>query len=56
MQTQFGWHVIKLENTRDLQPPAYDKVKEGLQKQLQQRQLEKLLTDLRSKAKISETK
>ncbi len=55
VQTQFGWHVIKLENTRDLQPPAYDKVKEGLQKQLQQRQLEKLLADLRSKAKIGGT-
>ena len=52
IQTQFGWHVIKLENSRDLQPPAYEKVKEGLQKQLQQRQLEKLLSDLRSKAKI----
>lgn len=55
IQTQFGWHVIKLENSRDVQPPAYDKVKEGLQKQLQQRQLEKLLTDLRSKAKIVES-
>ena len=52
VQTQFGWHVIKLEDTRDAQPPAYDKVKEGLQKQLQQRDLEKLLTDLRAKAKI----
>jgi peptidyl-prolyl cis-trans isomerase C len=46
--------VIKLENVRDLQPPPYEKVREGLQKQLQQRQLEKLLTDLRSKAKIVE--
>jgi len=55
VQTQFGWHVIKLEGSRDLQPPAYDKVKEGLQKQLQQRQLEKLLTDLRAKAKIVDT-
>lgn len=55
VQTQFGWHIIKLENVRDIQPPAYDKVKEGLQKQLQQRQLEKLLTDLRSKAKIVES-
>lgn len=54
IQTQFGWHVIKLEDIRDMQPPPYDKVKEGLQKQLQQRQLEKLLTDLRSKAKIVE--
>lgn len=52
VQTQFGWHVIKLEDIRDAQPPTYDKVKENLQKQLQQRQLEKLLTDLRAKAKI----
>lgn len=52
VQTQFGWHVIKLEDIRDAQPPVYDKVKENLQKQLQQRQLEKLLTDLRAKAKI----
>jgi len=55
VQTQFGWHVIKLEDTRTAQPPAYDKVKENLQKTLQQRQLEKLLADLRSKAKIVET-
>ncbi|ABE50148.1 PpiC-type peptidyl-prolyl cis-trans isomerase [Methylobacillus flagellatus KT] len=52
VQTQFGWHVIKLEDTRATQPPSYDDVKDGLQKQLQQRNLEKLLTDLRSKAKI----
>jgi peptidyl-prolyl cis-trans isomerase C len=52
VQTQFGWHVIKLEDIRDAQPPAYDKVKDNLQKQLQQRQLAKLLTDLRAKAKI----
>lgn len=54
IQTQFGWHVIKLEDIRDMQPPPYDKVRDGLQKQLQQRQLEKLLTDLRAKAKIVE--
>lgn len=53
VQTQFGWHVIKLEDTRATQAPAYDKVKEGLQKQLQQRQLEKYLADLKAKAKIT---
>lgn len=53
VQTQFGWHVIKLEDTRATQPPAYEKVKDGLQKQLQQRQLEKYLADLKSKAKIN---
>jgi len=52
VQTQFGWHVIKLEDTRATQAPAYDKVKEGLEKTLQQRKLEKMMTDLRAKAKI----
>lgn len=52
VQTQFGWHVIKLDDTRAAQPPAYDKVKDALQKQIQQRDLEKMLADLRAKAKI----
>jgi len=51
-QTQFGWHVIKLVDSRTSQPLAYDKVKEGLQKNLQQRNLEKLMADLRTKAKV----
>jgi peptidyl-prolyl cis-trans isomerase C len=54
VQTQFGWHVIKLEDTRTAQPPAYDKVKDSLKKQLQQTALEKHLADLRAKAKIVE--
>ena len=52
VQTQFGWHVIKLIDTRAAQPLPYDKVKEGLQKNMQQRNLEKMMADLRSKAKI----
>ena len=52
VQTQFGWHVIKLDDVRELKAPAYDKVKENLQKQLGQRQLEKMLTDLRAKATV----
>jgi peptidyl-prolyl cis-trans isomerase C len=35
-----------------MKAPPYDKVKESLQKQLSQRQLEKMLTDLRAKATI----
>lgn len=52
VQTQFGWHVIKLEDVRSLQPPPFENVKEEIGKKLQQRQLEKLVTDLRAKAKI----
>lgn len=30
VQTQYGWHVIQLQNTRDRAPPAYDDVKDRL--------------------------
>lgn len=30
VQTQYGWHVIQLTNTRDRTPPAFDDVKEQL--------------------------
>ena len=52
VQTQFGWHVIKLEDTRPLQAPEFDKVKDDLAKTLQQKQLDKLVLDLKAKAKI----
>ena len=31
VQTQYGWHVIKLVDTRPLTPPAYDAVKDRVQ-------------------------
>jgi len=52
VQTQFGWHVIKLEDVRELKAPPYEKVKDSLQKQLTKRQVEKMMLDLRSKATI----
>lgn len=52
VQTQFGWHVIKMIDTRATQVPSYDKVKEGLERTLQQRKLEKMMLDLKAKAKI----
>jgi peptidyl-prolyl cis-trans isomerase C len=52
VQTQFGWHVIKLDDVRDLKAPPYDKVKDNLQKQLGQKQKKKMLTDLRAKATV----
>ena len=52
VQPQFGWHVIKLIDTRTAQPLAYEKVKDGLQKNLQQRDLEKMMAELRTKAKV----
>ncbi len=52
VQTQFGWHVIRLEETRKLDFPAYDKIKGRIANQLQQQQLRKYVQELRAGAKI----
>lgn len=52
VQTDFGYHVILLEDTRTAQPPALDEVKGELQPRLQQDKVEKHIVDLRSKATV----
>ena len=56
VQTQFGWHVIKLIDSRAAQPLPYDKVKGNLQEKIQQRNVEKMMAELRTKAKIDISK
>jgi len=53
VQSQFGWHVIKLDDTRKAQPPAFDQVKEQLRARIQQQYVNEYLQSLRGKAKIS---
>lgn len=52
VQSQFGWHVIKLDDVRDLKVPAFDELKPQLQQRLQQQSIQKVIADLRAKAKI----
>ncbi|MGP1682309.1 MAG: peptidylprolyl isomerase [Giesbergeria sp.] len=52
VQTQFGWHVIELENTRPAQFPDYDQVKPKLEQRLQDAMFQKALAELRAKAKV----
>lgn len=52
VQSQFGWHVIVLDDTREVAPPEFDKVKENVRGIMQNRQIEKYLADLKSAAKI----
>lgn len=52
VKSQFGFHIIKLEDMRDAKGPAYEEVKAEIQKELQNQMLQKLITDLRSKAKV----
>ncbi|MEO1765742.1 peptidylprolyl isomerase [Thiobacter aerophilum] len=50
VQSQFGWHVIKLEDVKDA--PKLDELKPQLIQRLQQQQLQQMAAELRAKAKI----
>ena len=50
VQTQFGWHVIRVD---DIKPaPGFEEVKKNLTPRVQQEELRKYIEDLRTKAKI----
>jgi len=55
VQTQFGWHIIKLEDTRDLQVPDYDQMKGELEKLVQQKKVQAYLEELKKTHKIEKT-
>lgn len=52
VQTQFGWHIIKLDDMRPTQFPALDAVKNEVRQQVQQKRVRDAITELRAKAKI----
>jgi len=52
VRTQFGWHVIRLEDERPFKVPTFEQVKQQVQQQLQQQAIGKIVSDLRAKAKI----
>jgi peptidyl-prolyl cis-trans isomerase C len=52
VKTQFGWHVIRLDDVREAQLPKLEEVKPQIAQQLQQQKLAKFQEDLRGKAKV----
>lgn len=52
VQTQFGWHVLKLSETRILPPPDFDAVKDDLGRQLRNENIGKYIAQLRQHSKI----
>ncbi len=54
VQSQFGWHIIKLEDTRPVQAPPFEEVKNNLRQRMQQQQAEKAVLALRGTAKVED--
>jgi len=54
VQTQFGWHIIQLTDERAMKVPTFEEAKDRLAQMLAQQSLQKVVADLRSKAKIIE--
>jgi len=51
VKSQFGFHIIKLEETREAQFPSFDQVKPQIQQRLSQTKLQQFQQELRGKAK-----
>ncbi|MFZ2738359.1 MAG: peptidylprolyl isomerase [Burkholderiaceae bacterium] len=52
VKSQFGFHIIRLDDVRDAQLPKFEEVKPQISQQLQQQKLAKFQDELRAKAKV----
>jgi peptidyl-prolyl cis-trans isomerase C len=52
VKTQFGWHIIKVEDKRTKQPPEFDKVKDQIETFLARKAQTDFIAKLRQTAKI----
>ena len=52
VKSQFGWHIIRVDDIREAQLPAFDGVKPEIEKQMTQQKMTAFQQSLRAKAKI----
>jgi len=52
VKTQYGWHVIELVETRDLQPPSFEQLKPRLEQVVQAKKFRNYMDELMRQAKI----
>lgn len=52
VQSQFGWHIIKVEDRRQRPPPSYDEVKDRILGSMIQAKAQEVATGLRASAQI----
>lgn len=52
VQSQFGWHIIRVDDLREAQLPPLEEVKDQIQQQLEQQKMVQFQEELRAKAKV----
>jgi peptidyl-prolyl cis-trans isomerase C len=52
VKSQFGWHIIRVDDVREAQLPAFEEVKPQIQQQLKQQKIQAFQDKLRAQAKI----
>jgi peptidyl-prolyl cis-trans isomerase C len=52
VKSQFGWHIIRVDDVRQAQLPNFDEVKPQIAQQMQQQKLSAFQQNLREKAKV----
>ncbi|MDE2130261.1 MAG: peptidylprolyl isomerase [Betaproteobacteria bacterium] len=54
VQTQFGWHIIKLDKTRPAKPPTLEQLKPQIVQELQREAVQKYQQELLAQAKVTQ--
>lgn len=54
VKTDFGYHVIQVEDVRPLKVPSFAEMKEQFRQRAQQQQIQKFVAEQRAKAKVDE--
>ena len=52
VKSQFGWHIIRIEDVREGQLPPLEEVKAQIKQELEQQKMGKFQDELRAKAKV----
>ena len=52
VETNYGWHIIRLDDTRDLAPPPFDQVKDQIMSRVIQKKLQAYVEELKKTAKV----
>jgi peptidyl-prolyl cis-trans isomerase C len=52
IQTEFGWHILKVDDKRNRQPPSFEEVKDQIIASLVQAKLQATVQDLRKNGKV----